>query len=150
MSAVCEPTVEEKSISVEPLVWEVRLGADQTPRRLIVVAIALLAGLIGIAWTHQAIIGVIGCLAILFSTSELFLPIRYRLDGTGASSNVGLSKTAIDWADVKRMTEDQKGVKLSPLAENSRLEPFRGVYLRFAGNQDEVLAKIRQLWGDHE
>lgn len=148
--ALADVQVQDETVAdVEPMTWEVRLGDGQPQRRLIVFAIALAAGLIGILLLHQVIFGIVGSLAILFSTSEMFLPIRYRLDQSGASAKVGLSRSEILWPSVLRVVEHENEVKLSPLADpSSRLDPFRGVVLRFDGNRDEVLAKIRQLRGD--
>jgi hypothetical protein len=129
----------------EALTWSVDLGADRPGKRLLVVAVALAAGLVGIALFHQVVLGLVGCLAILLSTAEMFLPVRYRIDPNGASAQVGLSKTMIDWAAVRRVDVGTHGVKLSPLARaDHRLDPFRGVTLRFAGNREEVLEAIEK------
>lgn len=139
----------ESEAAVEPLEWEVRIGDDQPQKRMLIVATALAVGFVGIVLMHQVIFGVFGALAVLLSTSEMFLPIRYRIDGKGASSKVGMSRTEIAWDQVKRLDDLERAVKLSPLTDReSRLEPFRGVTLRFSGNREAVLAKIRQLWGD--
>ncbi len=114
-----------------------------------IVATALAVGFVGIVLMHQVIFGIFGALAVLLSTSEMFIPIRYRLDEKGASARVGMSRTEIEWAQIKRLDDLDQAVKLSPLADReSRLEPFRGVTLRFTGNRDAVLAKIRQFRGD--
>lgn len=134
----------------ESLEWEVRLGAHQPHRLLTVVFLALVAGTLGIALLGHWVFGVIGVLAILLSTAELFLSQHYSIDETGARRRIGLSVTEILWPNVKRVQLEPGGVKLSPLDSESRLEPFRGVYLRFSGNREEVLAKIRQFWRDDE
>ena len=139
----------ESEAAVEPFEWEVRIGDDQPQKRLIILATALAVGFVGIVLMRQVIFGIFGSLAVLLSTSEMFIPIRYRLDEKGASAKVGMSRTEIEWAQIKRLDDLDQAVKLSPLAErDSRLEPFRGVTLRFSGNRDAVLAKIRQFRGD--
>lgn len=140
---------EDTAAAVEPLEWQVRLGDEQPQKRLVILVTAFIVGFVGIALMRQVIFGVFGSLAVLLSTSEMFIPIRYRLDEKGASAKVGASRTEIEWAQIKRVDDLGQAVKLSPLAErNSRLEPFRGVTLRFTGNRDAVLAKIRQFRGD--
>jgi hypothetical protein len=49
------------------------------------------------------------------------------------------------WSDVRRVIISHGQIKLSPLAEATRLDPFRGVLLRPVGdNSETVLAYIRQ------
>lgn len=129
----------------DSLAWKVDLGAERPGKRWLVFTVALAAGLAGIVLFHQVVLGLIGCLAILLSTAEMFLPIHYRIDKTGASARVGLSKTAIDWASVRRVEIGTHGVKLSPLAKaDHRLDPFRGVTLRFSGNREQVVELIER------
>lgn len=125
-----------------PLEWSVSLGAEEPGKRLATLAAALVVGWIGVLVFQHVVFGLVGSLAILLSTSELFLPIHFRVDEKGASSRVGLSQTALEWGAVRRVLVGESGVKLSPLPAPSRLDPFRGVTLRFAGNRDEVLAAI--------
>jgi hypothetical protein len=46
------------------------------------------------------------------------------------------------WPQVRRVARDGLGVKLSPLARPSRLEAYRGIYLWFSDNADEVMEFI--------
>lgn len=56
-----------------------------------------------------------------------------------------LKSSEIKWANVKRCYLDDFGVKLSPLDRVSRVEAFRGVYLRFGDNQNEVIEAVKAL-----
>jgi hypothetical protein len=55
----------------------------------------------------------------------------------------------IKWTSVKRCYLDDFGVKLSPLDRKSRLEAFRGVYLRFGDNQNQVIETVKSLKERH-
>jgi len=129
------------------MTWEVRLGDGQPGHRLAVLAAASFAGLMGIWLMGHILFGLIGFAAILMSCHEVFFPLRYRLDGQSARVRCGWSVSAIEWANVRRVIESPDGVRLSPLPKPSPLDAFRGVFLRYAGNRDSVLAKIRQLRG---
>jgi hypothetical protein len=111
-----------------------------------VLGLAILVGFIGISTFGHPIMGVIGFSVVMISSAEMFLPLKYRLDDTGARVRCGFSVTSVDWASVKRLVEAQGGVQLSPLPKASRLDAFRGVYLRYAGNEALVKGKIRQFW----
>lgn len=123
--------------------WQVHLSR-KNPEKLAAVGLAAaLAGLGGWLLLKSPFFGILGVLFILGSTTDFWLPVRYRLDENGASLKCGVSQTVIEWGQVRQVVESDQGVKLSPLTGNSRLEAFRGIFLRFADNRDEVLAKIR-------
>lgn len=111
-----------------------------------VLGFAAVAGYCGAAIFAHPLLGVLGFLVIVASTAEMFVPLKYKLDERGASVRCGISVTALEWSAVKRVVELSDGVCLSPLPKSSRLDAFRGVHLRFAGNEDEVRDTIRQLW----
>jgi hypothetical protein len=48
----------------------------------------------------------------------------------------------MSWSQVKSVRRDALGAKLSPLARPSRLEAYRGIYLWFEGNAEDVMAFI--------
>lgn len=123
--------------------WQVHLS-KRNPQKMAAVGLAAsVAGLGGWLVMRSPFFALLGVLFILASTTDFWLPVRYRLDEKGASLKCGVSQSAIDWPMVKSIVENNEGVKLSPLKPGGRLEAFRGVYLRFENNRDEVLAKIR-------
>ena len=133
----------------EALVWSVNLGDGQPKRRLVVAWAALFVALFAFAFLRNVVASLVGVAAVFLSTAELFLPVRYKVDADGAQSKCGWSVSEIKWADVCHVVESDEGVKLSPVPEQSRVAPFRGVYLRFSGNRDAVLGTIRALQENH-
>ena len=140
-----DPTESAEAADGDQLEWKVSLGDANPKRRIVVIGFAFVAGIVG-TLLLSFWIGVIGFIAILLSTMELFLPLSYRLTARAARVKNGLSVTEIAWEDVKRVLPVSDGVKLSPLKNPSRLDAFRGVYLRYSNNEDEVSGKIRQFW----
>ena len=130
--------------TIEPLEWSVHLGKENRSKQWIVAMGAGVAFLFGTILFHP-LVGFLGAGIVVASTTEMFLPIQYRLDETGASSKCGFNRTFIYWSDVKRIEEGETAINLSPLRKTSRLDAFRGVYLRLRGNRDEVLVKIAAL-----
>jgi hypothetical protein len=137
--------VDERAPLLE---WSVSLGAHQAGKRYVVVALAVAVFLIGIIMLGSLPLALIGSGVVLASTLELFMPIWYRLDNHGAQARTGFALTRIEWSEVKRTWEDELGVYLSPLEQPSRLDRFRGVYLRFASNREAVLVKIGDQLGN--
>lgn len=125
-----------------PLTWTIRLHEKEPGKRYAVFFFAFAAAAVGLLVFQSAIFAVIGLVAILASTAEFWMPLRYRLDEKGASVRSGISVTAIEWADVKRVVMAKEGWKLSPLGNEGRLSPFRGVYLRFGEEPEAVRAYV--------
>ncbi|MCH7946016.1 MAG: hypothetical protein IIC73_08410 [Armatimonadetes bacterium] len=133
------------SEGADSLEWTLRLDPETPRRRYTVLAIALMAGLAGLL-LFNPLLSLIAFAVVVLSAAELFFPVKYRLDAQGARAKCGLSVTAVAWSDVKRVLPMPDGVRLSPLEKPSRLDEFRGVYLRFSDNEEEVSGKIRTFW----
>lgn len=130
--------------SSEPLIWVVRLWASQPSRRWTVLVFALLAAVIGYLLLQNVVAAFVGFAAVMLSTAEFWLPLRFKLDESGASSRCGISETAIEWANIKRAVLSVEGIKLSPHEVEKATSPFRGVFLRFAGNREQVVEAVRK------
>ena len=134
--------------ALEPLQWSVRLWEQAPGKRWVVLVVAIACGTMGWSIFQSPLLALVGFLGIVGATSEFWLPLRYKLDSTRASVRCGISLTAIEWQAVKRIAESAVGVRLSPLEKQTRLAPFRGVFLRYAGNREQVLEYVNNLRGD--
>ncbi len=132
----------EKEAEEPTLEWTVHLAREEPGKATAVALVAIGAGALSALVFGNQLAFLVGFLAIVGSTAEFLLPVRYRLDARGGSRKVGWSLTHIEWKDVRRVIEGTDGVKLSPLERSSGLAPFRGVYLRFGSRQQEVLDLI--------
>lgn len=133
-----DPKAVVTEVPHEELTWTVSLGDRMPLHRIVVIVIAVGAGLFGMGLFQMPLFGIFAFCAVILSTAELYFPLRYKLSQSGASVTCGLSKTEVQWDKVQRIIEGPDGVKLSPLTSKTRLEPFRGVYLRFQGNEEAV------------
>jgi len=131
--------------STETIEWVVDLGGKYPKKRFVVLTCAVLAYLLGVLALSSQPLGILGFLLICLSCAEVLLPIKYKITDDVVSTKTGFSLVELKWSQVRHFYEDEEGVKLTPLPKGARMEPFRGVYLRFANNRDLVLAKI----GEH-
>jgi len=136
----------------EPIIleWTVSLARQQPEKLWTVLAAAGLAGFVGYFIAGSIALAFVGPMVILGATSDFLLPIRYRIDEKGATARWGINVVHIAWRDVRRTRFDEQGVKLSPLERPSRMEAFRGVYVRYGDRKQEVEAAVRYWSGDDD
>jgi hypothetical protein len=80
---------------------------------------------------------------MLGSMSPFFLPTRYELTQDKVRIKYLFAKRERDWEAYRSFYVDKNGVLLSPFPQPSRLENFRGIYLRFDGNKDRVVDFVK-------
>lgn len=117
----------------------------ETKKRLAIFGVALFAMAIGLFVFRQPLLGLLGLAMILGATADHWLGTRFTLDAKGATAKTGLSVTAMEWKDVRRILEQGREIRLSPLESPSTLDSFRGVGLvPTAENREAVLAYIHR------
>ncbi len=80
---------------------------------------------------------------ILFgSLISFYFPTRYKLTDKKIRVRSIVQNTTQDWEKFRSYYPDKNGILLSPFLRRSRLENFRGVYIRFEGNRDEVVGFV--------
>ena len=110
---------------------------------------ALIAFGLGLLVFKTIVFAVLGVAIILISTAEFWLGTSYKVDSNGASARTGASMTSLEWSAVKQAIVQNDGVKLSPLGTSSRLEAFRGVFLKYGDHKEQVLEKVRRCLPDN-
>ena len=140
LSNPASSTIEDQAI----LSWTVHLARKQPARAIVSLAFISVAAAAGFALAGP-FVAVLAVGVMVASLADFLFPVRYTITHEKASCRMLVNRTEIRWADVKRCYLDDFGVKLSPLDQRSRLEAFRGVYLRFADNKDEVIETVKSL-----
>ena len=91
-------------------------------------------------------------LSVIFlvgSLSSFFLPTTYLLQDDCIIVKTIFRRSSRQWNSFKRYSPDKNGVFLSPFLYPTRLENFRGLYVRFNNNKTEVIDFIKQKIGDN-
>lgn len=78
-----------------------------------------------------------------FSLSPFFFPTTYILREDRVIVRSLLRASSKQWDSFRSYYTDRNGVLLSPFSSPSRLENFRGLYIRFSGNRSEVVDFIK-------
>lgn len=127
------------------LAWKVHV-LKECPKKLLLIAPVVLVSLFVSYVIFQSLFFTAAvCLLFLSALAEYLFPIRFEIDAAGATSRTLKGRTTIEWDRVKKYYLDDRGIKLSTLSRKGRLEAYRGVYLRFGDNRDEVIRVVRRM-----
>ncbi len=125
------------------MTWSVDIGREEPQKRAIVLGVAFCVAALGMFLPFGGpMYALVGFGLVTLSNAEVFLPQVFKIDENGVERKCGLSVSAMTWDRVKRISTEEDGIKFSPFEKPTRSDPFRGVYVRFADNRDEVLAKL--------
>jgi len=106
------------------------------------IALILAASLAAGYGLRSPLLGLIAGLLLIASISDFLFPLHYQLTEKGVAARGLLHRRYLAWALVRRVARDELGVKLSPLPRPSRLDAYRGIYVWFEGNSEQVMAYI--------
>jgi hypothetical protein len=76
------------------------------------------------------------------SLAKFYFPTHYRLSDKGITVKTTTQTFKKAWKEFRSAYPDKNGILLSPFVEPSRLENFRGIYLMFNNNRDQVVTIV--------
>ena len=89
--------------------------------------------------TFSVLMTIVSVVILLGALSPFFLPTDYELTPDKIRVRFFFSLREKEWSFYRSFYVDKNGVLLSPFAKPSRLENFRGIYIRFDQNKDQVV-----------
>jgi hypothetical protein len=136
----------ESATAVEPtgdgsreLSWR-SYPARRSLARTATVVVILIALFAFISWyTASLFMGLVLTMVVALSLASYFTPTWYTLTDEGIAVRTLVTKMQRPWSVYRSCWPDKNGVLLSPFPHPSRLENFRGVFIRFEDNRDEVV-----------
>jgi hypothetical protein len=81
----------------------------------------------------------LGILLVGSAIYPYFIRTTYTLDDKKIKIKGLFMEKEKEWFEFRSYYPDRNGVLLSPFTKPSRLENFRGTYLRFSGNRAQVI-----------
>ena len=130
--------------SADALRWESHPLRRERPAKSILLVALIVASSAAAAFGFEHwFYGVFSLGALTASLSRYFFPTHYVLDGEGVSSEHLGFKQRRSWAEFRRVDEHRDGIFLRPSLRPSRLDSFRGVFLRFDKNREDVARFVR-------
>ena len=94
---------------------------------------------------YGPIYGFLSILFLGFSLLPYYTPTTYRLNEDGIEVKKVFYTIKKSWSNFRSFYPDKNGVLLSPFPIPTRLENFRGIYIRFRGNGEEVLSVVESM-----
>ncbi len=101
-------------------------------------------------FTKQAsIVFTIAAAVIMMSSlSSFYLPTRFFIDDTGVGyMRLGYHRV-MNWRKIRSVVDEKFGLFVSPFPVKSRLENYRGMYLYYRGNHEDVIAAMHRFKPD--
>jgi hypothetical protein len=92
---------------------------------------------------ESRLFAVLALLIMWGSLAKFYFPTTYRLFESHIMVKTLMQSLKKDWSQYRSCYPDKNGILLSPFAQPSRLENFRGLYLMFEGNGEAVTACVK-------
>jgi hypothetical protein len=102
----------------------------------------LLAALVYVI-TASRFMTVLALIILFASLAKFFMPTTYRFLERRIAIKTTMQTSYKEWRLFRSYYPDRNGVLLSPFAGPSRLENFRGIYVMFNENRDDVLRIVK-------
>ena len=131
----------------EAVRWRSHPIVGEYPRSLLCPAIVL-AICVGVYYSFESLGWALlsaGFFAV--SLARYFLPTSYELNADGVRVSFFFTVKSIRWSSVRRVDGHRQGLHLSPFERPSLLDSFRGTFLRFRDNADEVVSFVESKVG---
>lgn len=126
------------------LSWVVLPVCDNWRRSALLIAFLIML-IVVVYFASQSIY--LTLLSVFFLVGALykyFVPFRYQFDNQKVTIQSFRYRFEQDWTNFHSFYIDRNGILLSPFAQPSRLENFRGVYVRFGNNKGAVINFVKQ------
>jgi hypothetical protein len=141
-NSVPETTGEKKP--EEPL-YAYRCHPAQRNRTITILVTLFLIVCVLLVWmiSYSFLLTALAVVILFGSLGGFYFPTSYRFYEDHFVVKTTLQRQKKEWSQFRSYYPDRNGVLLSPFGRPTRLENFRGVYIKFAGNSDRVMQLVR-------
>jgi hypothetical protein len=126
------------------LAWTVHPVKRQPLVSGAVTVFVVLIAIVVFGWTQSLWFMILALVIMLGSLAKFYFPTGYKLSNRGVTVRTTTQKLFKEWSIYRSCYPDKKGILLSPFAEPSRLENFRGLFVMFEGNGEQVTAFCKE------
>jgi len=128
-----------------PIIEWIAHPARQRPLAAVLVGVFIAVIAVGIySWTLSPIFTALATIILIGSLSGFYFPTHYRFYDDQVIVKYTVTTIKKDWSQFRTFYRDKNGVLLSPFPQPSRLENFRGLFLKFGDcDRKQVLEFIK-------
>lgn len=107
---------------------------------------AIVAGFsLGAMFSFDGLVyGLVALVVLASSMARYWLPTRYVVDEQGVQMTLLGWERRRPWSQFRRVDIHRDGLFLSPFAHSSRLDSFRGCFLRLHAGREDVVDFVRE------
>lgn len=109
---------------------------------LVTIFIFVIAGLI-YSMTESKVFPTLALIVLFASLAKFYLPTKFTLNDKYIIIKSTTQTIKKEWVNFRSFYPDKNGVLISPFLEPTRMENFRGLYLIFDNNKDDVISFIK-------
>lgn len=121
--------------------WTAHPLLQESPARSVALGGIILAfSVLAASALGHPLFAVLSVAVLAASMSRYLLPTHYTLDETGVICRHLFRHRRLPWSQIRRVDVHRDGLFMSPFARSSRMDSFRGVFLRFHRNDEAVTA----------
>ena len=123
--------------------WSTHPAKRSAKISILVILLLFVIWLLVYLTTFSPLLTVLSVVIMLGSLSPFFLPTYYELDEKKVRVKFFFNTKEKEWSTFRSFYVDKNGVLLSPFEGPSRLENFRGLYVKFNQNREEVVDFVK-------
>ena len=120
------------------LSWRYHPAAKNKAKTVLVAMVVAFFGFFTWWYSQSTIFAFLAAVILTASLGVFFFPTRYTLTEENLTVEFLGTKQVKKWGNFVRAEPEKNGVFLSPFACKSFLEHYRGVFVRYDGNKEEV------------
>ena len=119
--------------------------AKKNTRTTVLVTVFLFVVIAAVYYATASVwFGILAVVILFGSLASFYFPTKYKLTEDGIFVKTTAQTLKKKWSQYRSYYPDKNGVLLSPFVRPSRMENFRGIYLKFWYNKDEVVAFVKE------
>lgn len=136
---------ENKQTAEETPLLEYLCHPARRDMRITVLASVFIIVCIVLVWliSYSLFLTGLGVLILFGSLAGFYFPTRYYFYDDHLIIKTTMQSLRKEWSQYRSYYPDKNGVLLSPFGHPTRLENFRGLYVKFAGNRDRVMEIVK-------
>ena len=136
-------SVENEAHSRAVLEWTSHPMRKRPIAAVLVTVFILVISALVFSTTMSKAFTLLALIVLFMSLAKFYMPTKYKLTDKLIIIKSTTQTIKKEWKMFRSFYPDKNGVLLSPFATPSRLENFRGMFLIFSDNKDEVLSFIK-------